>query len=289
MSETVEAADQRSPSTGAEPSTPSGRARGARWDVALVTGASSGIGDAFARQLAAEGADLVLVARDRVRLERLAGELRGAHGVHVEVMDADLSAPVSRAAVEKRLADPEQPIDLLVNNAGFGTTGAFAELPIGREEQEVQVNVLALMRLTSAALSTMTAQGRGTILNVSSIAALYPLPHSATYGATKAFVSSFTDALHAELAGSGVSATAVLPGLTRTEFQQRANSTGHRGVPEAAWLSAQEVATEALDAAAAGRARVVPGTRYRVVAAAATPLTPSARRRVVQFARRLSR
>jgi short-subunit dehydrogenase len=289
MSETVDTTAERASSPGADPSVPRGRARGARWDVALVTGASSGIGDAFARQLAAEGSDLVLVARDRARLECLAVELRASHGVHVEVLDADLSAPVSRAAVEKRLSDAEQPIDLLVNNAGFGTTGAFAELPIGREEQEVQVNVLALMRLTSAALSTMTVQGRGTILNVSSIAALYPLPHSATYGATKAFVSSFTDALHAELAGSGVSATAVLPGLTRTEFQQRANSTGHLGAPEAAWLNAHDVAAEALAAAAAGRARVVPGTGYRVVAAAATPLTPSARRRVVQFARRLAR
>ena len=255
MSETVDAAPPTT-STAPAAAAPTGRARGARWDLALVTGASSGIGDAVARRLAAEGTDLVLVARDRERLEQLAAELRAAHGVTVEVLDADLSAPVSRAAVEKRLVDGERPVDLLVNNAGFGTTGDFASLPIGREEQEVQVNVLAVMRLTSAALGPMLERRRGAVVNLSSMAALHPTPSTATYGATKAFVTSFSEALHEELAGTGVTVTAVLPGFTRTEFQERANWTAHDSVPAGAWLSPEQVATEALDAAAAGRTRI---------------------------------
>ena len=133
-----------------------------RWSTALVTGASSGIGTAFARALAAEGTDLVLVARDHERLTALAEELREAHGVGVEVLAADLSAPVARAAVEKRLADPARPVDLLVNNAGFGTAGPFVDLPIAREEQEVQLNVVAVLRLTSVALASMVAAAAGT-------------------------------------------------------------------------------------------------------------------------------
>ncbi|MHB1139915.1 MAG: SDR family NAD(P)-dependent oxidoreductase [Microthrixaceae bacterium] len=289
MSETLDAAPDRSSSVERSPAERTGGADSRRWDLALVTGASSGIGEAIARSLAAEGTDLVVVARDRARLDGLAEELRREHGVTVEVLDADLSAPVSRAAVEKRLVSADRPVDLLVNNAGFGTTGAFATLPIGREEQEVQVNVLAVMRLTSAALGPMLERGRGTVVNVSSMAGLYPTPNTATYGATKAFVSSFSAALHEELAGSGVTVTAVLPGFTRTEFQDRANWTEQASVPEAAWLSAEDVAAEALDAAAAGRPRVVPGSRYRVVAAVTAPLSPAARRRVVRFARRIAR
>jgi len=258
-----------------------------RWPLALVTGASSGIGDAFARQLASEGSDLIVVARDLARLDALATELRGEHGVSVETIEADLSAPVARAAIEKRLADPARPVDLLVNNAGFGTSGDFADLAIGREEQEVQVNVVAVMRLTSAALRQMRPRGVGTIVNVSSLAGSYPAPGSATYGASKAFVTSFTAALHEELADSGIVATAVLPGLTRTEFHERSEATSHEGAPAAAWLSPDAVARQGLDAAAAGRAQVVPGRAYRAVNAATAPLTPGGRRRLLALGRRL--
>lgn len=255
----------------------SGR-RQRRWTSALVTGASSGIGEAFARRLAAEGTDLVVVARRREQLERLAAELRATHDVHVEVLPADLGAPVSRRDVERRLADSTNPVDLLVNNAGFGTHGNFVALPADREEQEVQVNVVAIQRLTSAALGPMVARGRGHILNVSSIAALYPVPGSATYGATKAFICSFTDALHEELRGTGVVVTSALPGFTRTEFQERSDWTGQDRLPAAVWLSTDRVAAESLDGVWAGRARVVTDRRYRVITSLTAPLPPGLRR-----------
>ena len=251
------------------------------WSTALVTGASSGIGDAVARRLAAGGPDLVLVARDVDRLERLAAELVAAHGVAVEVLPADLSAPVARNAVERRLADPGRPVDLLVNNAGFGTNGLFHELAVDREEQEVQVNVLALLRLSSAALGPMVARGHGAVLNIASIGGLYPIPGSATYGATKAFVCSFSDALHEEVKGTGVTVTAALPGFTRTEFQERSDWQGQAGVPELAWLTADEVARASLDGAAAGRARVVPARRYQLLTAATAPIPPVIKRWVM--------
>jgi short-subunit dehydrogenase len=259
-----------------------------RWRTAVVTGASSGIGDAIARQLAAEGTDLVLVARDRDRLEATAAQLRADHGVEVEVLVADLSAPVSRASVEKRLADAERPVDLLVNNAGFGTAGAFADLPVGREEQQVQLNVIAVVRLTSVALEGMVRRGHGTVLNISSIAALLPAPGSATYAATKAFVCSFTESLHDELAGTGVTATASLPGFTRTEFQARADWAEQDHVPERAWLSAEDVARASLDGAAAGRARVVPGVGYKALVGAAQVVPSTPKRWLAAAVRRLA-
>ncbi len=155
------------------------------------------------------------------------------------MLAADLSAPVSRAAVEKRLADRTRPVDLLVNNAGFGTVGRFVDLPIGREEQQVQLNVLAVLRLTSVALAGMVARGHGNVVNVASIAAFVPAPDSATYAATKAFVCSFTESLHDELPGTGVCATASIPGFTRTEFQDRAEWTEQEHVPDFAWLDAE--------------------------------------------------
>ena len=260
-----------------------------RWPTALVTGASSGIGDAVARRLAAEGTDLVLVARDRARLEALAVELRDRHGVHVEVLDADLSAPVARAAVEKRLSDAARPVDLLVNNAGFGTAGRFVDLAVGREEQQVQLNVLAVLRLTSVALAGMVARGHGNVLNVASIAALLPAPDSATYAATKAFVVSFTESLHDELRGTGVGATVSLPGFTRTEFQARADWTEQDHVPERAWLDPDDVARESLDATAAGRARVVPGAGYKALVGAAQVIPSSPKRWLAATVRRLAR
>lgn len=249
-----------------------------RWASALVTGASSGIGEAFARRLAAEGTDLVVVARRADQLERLAAELREAHRVTVEVLPADLGAPVSRREVERRLVDERAPIDLLVNNAGFGTHGRFADLPADREDQEVQVNVVALQRLTSAALGPMVARGHGHVLNVSSIAALYPVPGSATYGATKAFVCSFSDALHEELRGTGVVVTSALPGFTRTEFQERSDWTGQDRLPASVWLSTERVAAESLDGVWAGRARVVSDRRYRAITSITAPIPPGLKR-----------
>jgi short-subunit dehydrogenase len=255
-----------------------------RWNTALVTGASSGIGDAIARQLATQGTDLVVVARDRGRLDALAKELIERERVSVEVLAADLADEQELAHVEGRVADLARPVDLLVNNAGFGTSGAFAELPIDDEEREIKVNVLALVRLTRAALPGMVDRGHGAVMNISSIASLQAMPQYATYGATKAFVTSFTESLSEELRGSGVTATAVLPGFTRTEFQQRAGirEGGTAGaMPDFMWQSASDCAREAIAATAKGRAVHVTGGLNRVLAVATGPLPRVVKRRVV--------
>jgi uncharacterized protein len=240
----------------------------ASWTTALVSGASSGIGQEIARQLAAGGTDIVAVARDETRLKTLAREVANVHpGVDVEVLPADLADPDQLAAVESRLSDDARPIDLLVNNAGFGTYGRFASLDRDNEELEIRVNVIALVRMTHAALGPMLARDRGAIMNISSIAGLQATPGNATYGATKSFVASFSEAVHGELAGTGVTITAVLPGFTRTEFHQRAGIAG-RNIPSFAWQSAEACAAEALAGTRSGRAWVVPGTLNRVVAAA---------------------
>jgi uncharacterized protein len=243
------------------------------WSAALVTGASSGIGAEMARQLGSRGTDLVLVARDEGRLTALAHELTAARaGLVAEVLPADLTTTDGIAAVEARLADPHRPVDLLVNNAGFGASGDFCDVDADRWTDMVTCNVTALMRLTRAALPGMVERGRGAVLNVSSLTALQPVPGSAVYAATKAFVTSFTESLHEELRGTGVTATTALPGFTRTEFQLRA---GHesltRGLPGVVWQDAGPVAAEALDAAAKGRASVVCGPLNKVAASLAGP------------------
>jgi uncharacterized protein len=250
------------------------------WKSALVTGASSGIGDRIARRLGAAGVDLVVVARDVDRLEALARELRSAHGVDVEVLAADLADAGSRAAVERRLASVDQPVDLLVNNAGFGTAGRFWELDVDREEQQIGLNAVALTRLTHAAIGPMVARGGGAIMNVSSLASLQPAPENAVYAATKAYVTSFSEAIHEELRGTGVTVTAVLPGFTRTEFQERAGFESDGKVPGFAWMTADAVADAAIAATAKGRAVCVPGAGYKVLAALTTPTPRSIKRRV---------
>jgi short-subunit dehydrogenase len=236
--------------------------------VALVTGASSGIGEQFARVLAERGHDLVLVARDRARLDALAKELTEKRAVYCEVLPADLTDADQLSAVEARAAT----VDVLVNNAGFGTTGRFHEIDLDAEDREIRLNVLALARLTHAAARAMAARGAGGILNVASIAAFQPGPGNATYSATKAFVVSFSEAVHEELRGTGVSVTCLCPGFTRTEFQERAGFDEKR-VPRIIWHSADAVARAGLDGLARNRAIVVPGAFYKV-AATATRLTP---------------
>lgn len=231
--------------------------------TALVTGASSGIGESFARQLAAGGCDLVIVARRADRLEALAAELKDRHGVAVEVLVADLTEPQQLRAVEERLADARQPIELLVNNAGFGSAGPFVKLPVDREDSQVRLNVLALVRLTHAALPVMTERRHGGVLNVSSLAGFFPSPGNATYSASKAFVTTFSESLHGEVRRRGVHVTALCPGFTRTEFQET-SGMGDRGLPELAWLDRDAVVREGLRAVAAGRAVCVPGAQYKV-------------------------
>jgi uncharacterized protein len=233
--------------------------------IALVTGASAGIGRAFAQRLAARGDDLVVVARDAARLEALAKEVDGAYGTDVEVIAADLTTGQGMAAVEARLASDERPIDLLVNNAGFGTIGKFHELPVAGEITEIGLNVVAVARLTHAALEGMVRRGRGGVINVASIAAYQPTPGNATYGATKAFVSSLSQAVHEELKGSPVNCMVLCPGFTRTEFQQRAGIDSSE-VPDFLWQEPVEVVDHALAAFAKGRAVCVPGALNQATA-----------------------
>ena len=247
--------------------------------VALVTGASAGIGRAFAVQLAARGHNLVLVARDAARLEELAAELTATHGVDADVLSADLLTDEGVAAVEARLGDADHPVDILVNNAGFGTFGRFAELDVDREVQEVELNVLALLRLTHAALGAMELRHAGAILNIASLAAYQPAPASATYGATKAFVHSFTHAVHEEARGTGVHVMLVCPGYTHTEFHDRAE-LGPTDLPEFVWQSADDVVAAALRDLDRGRSVSIPGVLNQTAAAFSSVAPAGITRRV---------
>jgi short-subunit dehydrogenase len=250
------------------------------WSRALVTGASAGIGRAIAKKLADEGTELVLVARDGERLEQLAATLP----VRVEVLRADLTDPADLAVVAERVGAEEAPVDLLVNNAGFGTHGRFHELELAPELRQIDLNVVALVRLCHAAAGRMAAAGSGTILNISSIAGASPGASLATYAATKAFVTSFTDSLHEELQPHGVRVCAVLPGLTRTEFHER---SGYHpsGLPDLVWQSAEAVAAEALAAAARNQAVAVTGWPNRVAMAATRFLPRGVARRAARAVR----
>jgi hypothetical protein len=242
---------------------------------ALVTGASSGIGEAFARQLAARGTALVLVARRRDRLDALAAEV----GVPTEVLAADLGDPADLRRVEERVAATTDPVDLLVNNAGFGTTGSFATLDVEREDEEVRVNVLAVVRLTRAALPGMVQRGHGAVVNVSSLAAFQPDPGNATYGASKAFVLSFSEALAEELRTTGVRVQALCPGYTRTEFQTTAEYETSR-IPKAVWQRPEQVVDASLAALDKGKALCVPGPHNKVAAVGSGFLPRVVRRRL---------
>ena len=243
--------------------------------IALVSGASAGIGTVFAQRLADDGFDLVLVARDRERLEKLAAELP----TEAEVLAADLTDPDDLARVEARCADRDRPLDLLVNNAGFGTAGAFTELPVDTEDREVRLNVLAVVRLTHAALQVMVERGRGGVINVSSLAGYQPGPYNATYAATKAFVTSFGHALHEEVKGKGVTVTTVCPGFTRTEFQERAGLRSEGG-PEFLWQGPEPVVDTALRDHRRRAAVSIPGLHNRLAAAFSSTLPATVTRKL---------
>jgi short-subunit dehydrogenase len=247
--------------------------------VALVSGASTGIGEQFARVLAERGHDLVVVARDHGRLEVLAKELEAQSGVQCEVLPADLTDPAQLANVETRASQ----VDLLVNNAGFGTYGRFVELDVEGERREVQLNVLALTTLTHAAARAMVERGRGGILNVASIAAFQPTPLQSTYCATKAYVVFFTEALHEELKGTGVSVSVLCPGFTRSEFQQRAG-INESGVPGFLWQDAETVARAGLDGLAKNRTVVFPSTLNRITATVTSAIPHALSRRAAGVA-----
>jgi short-subunit dehydrogenase len=226
---------------------------------ALVTGASSGIGESMVELLAEAGIATVVVARRKDRLQELADRFE-----HIEVLVADLGTTKGLDAVAARVADTAMPIDLVVNNAGFGTSGDFQTLDAHRLDQEVQLNIAALTRLSHAALAAMVPRARGYLLNVSSVASFQPAPKLAVYAATKAYVTSLTESLHEEMRGTGVHVTALCPGLTRTEFQSVSNSEGYASqYPAFVWLEPREVAKAGLDDVASGKALSVPGLIYK--------------------------
>lgn len=232
--------------------------------TALITGASSGLGEEFAWQLAERGHDVVLVARRQDRLECLANQLTQIAGVGAEVLPADLATPAGRAAVSARLHQAGRPVGLLVNNAGFGLGQPFVGGTLARELQGLAVMVVAVLELSHAAAQAMVARGRGAILNVSSMTASTAM---GTYAAHKAWVRSFTEGLAEELRGTGVGASAVLPGLVRTEFHETANMHIAEA-PAWTWLSAQQVVADALRAVARRQVLVTPSVSYKVLAGA---------------------
>ncbi len=244
--------------------------------TAMVTGATAGIGAAFARALAGRGHDLVLVARDVARLESAAEQLR-THDVQVDVLPADLADHDGCARVEWRCGEG---VDILVNNAGLGTKGAFHETPREQEEHLLRLNVRAPMRLTHAALPSMVARGSGAIVNVSSVAGFTPGTRAATYSASKAWLTNFSESLHLQYTGTGVKVLALCPGFTRTEFHSRAQMDGS-GIPDWLWLDADDVARIALADLDRGRALSIPGAQYKVIVQATRLIPAGAQRAIV--------
>ena len=229
-----------------------------RRPIALVTGASNGIGASFCVLLASAGYDLVMVARGVDALESLAARIRQAHRVEVEVLAADLGEPGSLARVEQRTSSDDRPIDLLVNNAGVASGGAFVDLPLDGEAAQVDLNITAVVRLSHAVLPGLVARRTGGVINVASLGGFQPAPLNATYSATKAFVLSFTEAIHEEVSGAGVSVTCLCPGFTRTGFQERSGLNAS-GMPDMVWQTADQVTAAAWAGWRRNQAVVVPG------------------------------
>lgn len=250
--------------------------------TALVTGATAGIGRSFAHRLAAGDHDLVLVARNRERLESEAAHLRSAYGVAVEVLAADLVDREQLGLVEARLADRGRPVDLLVNNAGFGLKGRFLDNPVDDEQAMLEVLVTAVMRLSHAALGPMAERGRGGIVNVSSVAAFLP---RGSYSAAKAWVNSFSEWAAHEYRDRGITVTCLCPGFTRTEFHQRMDV--RRGsAPDFMWLDPDQIVATALADHAKGKVWSIPGAQYKVVATVARLVPTGMLRRFQSLGRR---
>lgn len=228
--------------------------------TALITGATAGIGRSFAEELARTGHDLVLVARDAARLQSTATELATTYGVACEVLAADLSDRAQLQTVADRIAeDGARAVDMVINNAGFGLKTTFLQSDIADEERQLAVLCQAVLVLSHAAGRAMISRGRGHILNVSSVASFVTM---GTYSAAKSWVTTFTQALANDLSGTGVGATAVCPGYTRTEFHQRMGAS-MSSIPGPLWLDADTLARTALADAAAGKVLSTPGIVYK--------------------------
>jgi short-subunit dehydrogenase len=229
--------------------------------TALVTGATAGIGAAYANLLAKDGYDLVLVARDKKRLSDAAKSLTKEFGVKCEILVADLTKSAQLANVEKRLASKVKPIEVLINNAGFGINKSFLESARDAEQELLDVLVTAPMRLTHSVLPLMKEPNSGTVVNVSSVASWIA---GGTYSAAKSYLTVFTESLHTELRGSKVNISALCPGFTRTEFHQRGRMK-MSGLPNFMWLSAEKVVARSWKAAKSGKAITVPGWQYLIL------------------------
>ncbi|WP_416962379.1 SDR family NAD(P)-dependent oxidoreductase [Streptomyces sp. Agncl-13] len=229
--------------------------------TALITGSTAGIGAAFARRLAADGHNLVLVARNTQRLGEQATELHDRHGIEAEVLTADLATDKGIDTVAARLADRKNPVDLLVNNAGFGNKGRYLDVSMADELKMLKVHCEAVLRLTSAATEAMRERGRGGVVNVASVAAFVP---RGTYGASKAWVVQFTQGAAKDLAGTGVRLMALAPGFVRTEFHERAGM-GTDNIPNWMWLDADKLVAAALADLARGKTLSIPDPRYKAL------------------------
>ena len=229
--------------------------------TALVTGATAGIGESFTRLLAAKGYDLVLVARDKKRLQERADSLSKKYKIEVEVLQADLSVPAQLAKVEKRLENPKKPIDVLINNAGFGIKDSFLRSNIADEILLIDVLAKAPMQLMHAVLPQMLARDSGTIINVSSVASFIA---GGTYSAVKSYLTVHTESLHTELSNTNLKISALCPGFTHTEFHQRGKMK-MSGLPNFMWLEADQVVAKSWQAAMAGKAICIPGWQYKTL------------------------
>ncbi|MFF8312708.1 SDR family NAD(P)-dependent oxidoreductase [Streptomyces lydicus] len=229
--------------------------------TALITGATAGIGAAFARRLASDGHSVVLVARNEKRLREQATELHDRHGIEAEVLVADLATEEGISTVEARLSDAKHPVDLLVNNAGFGNKGEYLEVPMADELTMLKVHCEAVLRLTTAAVRGMRDRRRGAVVNVASVAAFVP---RGTYGASKAWVVQFTQGAARDLAGSGVRLMALCPGFVRTEFHERAGM-GTDNIPGWMWLDADRLVDAAMKDLVRGKSLSIPDPRYKAL------------------------
>ena len=233
----------------------------------LVTGASAGIGAEIARELARRGLGVTLAARREEKLRELAEELSGEHGVRAETISVDVSDKDARRRMKSELEDRGLTVEVLVNNAGYGSGGKFIRLDPDSEAEMIRLNVEAVIALTGSFLPEMVERGRGAILNLASLIAFQPVPFQATYGATKAAVLSFSEAIHEELRGTGVTITAVCPGPVRTEFGEQGGFGGADDkIPGFMWLEPDKVAVDAVDGLANGERVVVPGALNQLAA-----------------------
>jgi short-subunit dehydrogenase len=260
--------------------------------AALVTGASAGIGTAIARELAQRGHGLILVARRKPKLDELAAKLTDEFGVRAETLGCDLGKAASRQRLPARVESLGLTVSVLVNNAGFATGGAFHQSDPERELDQVRLLVEAPVALTSAFVPEMVRRGSGAILNVASTAGMQPLPYSAGYSAAKAYVLTFSEALHHELKGSGVTVTALAPGPVSTEFwdvagwEVASGQSFENAVPKPAWVTAEQAASAGVKGLERGQRVVVPGMPIRAAMLASQYLPHSVKLPVIEWAMR---